>query len=203
MRSSKIYPSLPTVKFDPSSVTDHIKNDLRDNVESLDDVATPDKPILYEAALRAVLAGSDNHSLSKLLINLGLTKRRAAEISCYLSNNATILIEAERRKELGIKCAIWRYGGVPCGDYDTDKAHREADGKRFPVTDGLCINGKLMLPGRDWGCHCTSRAVIPGFNEDADQEEQVRADEKNDPPQTVRHRKIFPFMSLLRNKFKN
>ena len=99
MRSSKIYPSLPTVKFDPSSVTDHIKNDLRNNVESLDDVATTDKPMLYEAALRAVLAGGDYHSLSKFLINLGLPKRRAAEISCYLSNNATFLVDAERRKE--------------------------------------------------------------------------------------------------------
>ena len=66
MRSSKAYPSLPTVKFDPSSVTDQIKNDLRDNVESLDDVATTDKPIVYEAALRAILVGGDTHSLSKV-----------------------------------------------------------------------------------------------------------------------------------------
>lgn len=200
MRSSKVYPSLPTVKFDQSGVTDHIKNDLRDNVESLDDVATTDKPVVYEAALRAILAGGDTHSLSKVLMTLGLAKRRAAEISSYLSNNATILMDAERRKELGIKYAIWIYGGVPCGDYDKDKAHREADGKRFPVTEGLYIYGKLILPGRDWGCHCASRSVIPDFNKDSDQEEQVREDDKTDHSQAVWHRRIFPFLNFLRSK---
>lgn len=195
IKSSKDYSALPTVKFDPSHVTDFVTVDLRDNVESLNDIAATDRPMLYEAALRAILVGGDLHSLSRVLIGLGVTKRRAAEISSYLSINATVLMEAEKRKKLGITHAIWRYSGVPCGEHDL--AHKAADGKQFPVTKGLYIGNRFTLPGRNWGCQCISTSVLTGFGEAGSLEEQVQVDENNEYTRAEKSRKKFRFFSFL------
>ena len=202
-RPNKNYVSLPTVKFEQRHVTDSIKTDLRDNVESLNDIASTDRPMLYDAALRAILAGGDLYSLSQALIGLGITKRRSAEISCYLSNNATILMESERREQLGITHAIWRHSGVPCGEYAQDLAHRAADGKHFPVTEGLYIGGRFTLPGRDYGCQCWSTSVLVGCGDRGDLENQPRADEKNEQIQAERRWKIFRFFGFFQKKSKN
>lgn len=196
-RSNKNNFSLPTVKFDQSQVTDSVKTDLRDNIERLEDISAKDCPLLYDAALKAILAGGDLYSLSQTLIGLGMTKRRAAEISCYLSNNATILMEAERREKLGITHAIWLYGGVPCGDYEQNLAHKEADGKHFPVTEGLYIDGRLMLPGRD-GCHCVSKSYLPWQSNDENHKAQVQLDEKNEHTQARRRWGVFRFFDAFK-----
>lgn len=159
--SKKYDSSMPTVKFDKSQVTDSVRHDLRNNIESLNDIASTDRTILYDVSLRAILDGGDLRSLFQTLVGFGVAKQRARKIASYLSNNATILMEAERREKMGIRYAIWRHSGAPCGEPEQDKAHKAADGKRFPVTQGLYINGRFILPGKDFGCHCVSTSVLP------------------------------------------
>ncbi|MGP7733595.1 hypothetical protein [Oceanimonas smirnovii] len=189
-RSNKKNFSLPTVRFDQRQITDSIKADLRDNIGSLSDVASTDRQMLYEAALRAILAGGDLYGLSQTLIGIGMTKRRAREVSCYLSVNATILMEAERREKLGITHAIWLYSGVPCGNYEQDLEHRAADGKYFPVTEGLYIGDRFTLPGRGWNCHCCSKAVLPELRVHEVLEDKIQEGDNNKHSQAEWFRKI-------------
>jgi hypothetical protein len=156
-------PGMPTVRVDQTLVTELIKADLLENIEGLTEIATSSVSAIYQASLQATLAGGDLHTLTNALTGIGIKRRRAAEISRYLWFNAMALIEAERREKLGICFAIWRYSGAPCGNPTQDAAHRAADGKRFPVTEGLRLNGQFTLPGRQLGCKCSSSVVIPGL----------------------------------------
>jgi hypothetical protein len=154
---------IPTISFDSSLITETVKADLLDNIECLQDVTASNVSKIYEVALRAISVGGDLHVLATALIAIGVNRRRAGDVARYLYFNATALIEAERMKKLGIDFAIWRYSGAPCGDPEQDAAHRAADGKRYPVTEGLRVNGQFTLPGRAFGCKCTSAGVIPGM----------------------------------------
>lgn len=49
-------------------------------------------------------------------------------------------------------------------DIRQDAAHKAADGKRYEVVKGMLMDGRLTMPGRDEGCKCISRSVIPGFD---------------------------------------
>ena len=44
-----------------------------------------------------------------------------------------------------------------------DAAHKAADGQTFEVASGMLIEGRWTMPGEREGCRCTSRPVIPGF----------------------------------------
>ena len=46
-------------------------------------------------------------------------------------------------------------------DICRDAAHRAADGKRYEVGKGMLLNGRLTMPGREEGCECISRPIIP------------------------------------------
>jgi hypothetical protein len=82
-------------------------------------------------------------------------------------------MDRDRQKSLGIKYAIWMYSGAPCQvnpkkpsakDIRQDAAHRAADGKPFEVAKGMLLNGRLTMPGREEGCKCSSRPIIPGLD---------------------------------------
>jgi hypothetical protein len=164
--------SIHTVRFDPSRVTDAIKNDVWNNVLLLDDIDRNCAHQVYVAALRSISAGRDLSILYEALMQLndnGITKRRAAEISHLLNNRATALMNKERQESLGIKHAIWLYSGAPC-EIDPkkatgqDAAHKTANGKPFDVSKGMLLNGKWTWPGVEPGCRCASKSVIPGFS---------------------------------------
>jgi hypothetical protein len=68
--------AIPTVTFDPSTVSKRVKTDLRRNVQLLDDLEKKHVQQIYEAALRSVLAGRDLHVLLTALIKIeGMTQR--------------------------------------------------------------------------------------------------------------------------------
>lgn len=76
--------------------------------------------------------------------------------------------------QVGIKYAIWMYSGAPCHtnrknssakDIRQDTAHRAANGKRYEVAEGMLLNGRLTLPGREEGRKCASRSIIPGLDQ--------------------------------------
>lgn len=165
--------AMPTVKFDPSTVSERVRVDLRRNIELLNDLEAEHVRQIYEAALRSVLAGGDLHVLFVALMRIqGMTKRRASEIAISLNRKATATINREHRASLGITHAIWMYPNAPCmrdprhptvTDVQQDSAHRAANGKRYENSKGLFVDGKWTWPGVEEGCKCSSRSMFPEF----------------------------------------
>jgi hypothetical protein len=159
------------VEFDPSTVSESVKESLRNNIELLDDLGKKHVLQIYKVALRSVLAGRDLRMLSTALIEIaGMSRDRAADIARSLHNKATEQINRERQSSLGIAHAIWMYANAPCmkdprhpvaANIRQDSAHRAADGKRYDLSKGLLVDGKWTRPGVEEGCKCVSRAVLP------------------------------------------
>ena len=156
---------IPTVRFDPTKVTETVKADLRQNIKSLNEVGGGDFDKIYDAALRSISAGRALHILYQALMTIsGMHKRRAEDISRSLNNKATALIQAEEQSRLGIRYAIWLYSGAPCGDPEQDAAHEAANGKPYAVNKGMLLNGRWTRPGHEEGRKCVSKSMIVGFD---------------------------------------
>ncbi len=155
---------VPTVKFDPSTVTDAIKADLRNNIGLLEDIDASQFDMIYEAALRSIVKGRALHVLFDALMAIeGMEKGRASAISRSLNNKATALIEVERSLKVGIEYSTWRYSGAPCGNTEQDAIHKAANGKRYLIAQGMLLDGRWTHPGYEDECKCVSRPIMPGF----------------------------------------
>lgn len=111
----------------------------------------------------AVKSGYDLETLTKgLQADYGVSFRRASLIARDQSNKAKAVIEQIRRQELGIEEADWQHSG---GGKEPRKSHVEANGKRFKLAKGMLIDGEYIMPGYLINCRCTSRAIIPGFED--------------------------------------
>ena len=167
--------TLPTVKFDASTVNESVKADLRRSINSLPDLQKKHTQQIYEAVLRSILAGRDLHlAFTAIMAIDGMSEERAAEISRSLNDRATALIGRERQASLGITQAKWMYSNAPCmrdpnhptaADVQRDSAHRSANGKHYEIGKGLFVDGKWTWPGVEEGCKCSSRAILPGLTE--------------------------------------
>jgi hypothetical protein len=169
--------AIPTVEFDPKRVTEAVKADLANNIRELKDFDQSHFSPIYDAALRSICRGRDVGGLAKAIVALDLpvmTKGRAGQISISLNNKATALMTRDQQVAIGAKYAVWVYSGAPCQTNPRepsakgvrqDAAHKAADGKRYEVAKGMRLNGRLTLPGREEGCKCASRSIIPGFND--------------------------------------
>jgi hypothetical protein len=172
-------PQIPVVKFDRNRVTEEVREDLRRNIRTVPEFqdSRVDLNVVYEAALRSILAGRDLHILATALTSIcvpGVTNKRAGEIALFLNNRATALMNRRQQQAIGIREAIWMYSGAPCQvnpkhpspeDIRQDRAHREADRKRFHIAEGMLVDGKRTYPGEQEGCRCFSRPITPGFEQ--------------------------------------
>ena len=166
---------IPTVKFDPSSVSEGVRADLRRNIGLIDDVDKEHFALVYQAAAKSISAGGNLPVLFTALMQCeGMTKGRAGEIARFLSNRAMSLISRERQRALGITHAVWMYANAPCmtnpsaptdKDIQQDAAHCAANSTRYEISKGLLLDGKWTWPGVEAGCKCTSRPVLPGLEE--------------------------------------
>jgi hypothetical protein len=166
---------MPTVKFDPSTVSKSVKANLRENIELLDDLGKEHFREVYKVALCSILAGRDLHLLVTALMTIeGISKERAVEIARSLHNKASAQIDRERQASLGITHGRWMYANAPCmrnpshpiaTEIQQDSAHRAVDGKRYEISKGLFVDGKWTWPGVEEGCKCISRSIIPGLEE--------------------------------------
>lgn len=163
------------IEFDPSTVSESVKANLRRNIELLGGIEKNHIPQIYEAALGSVLAGRNLHSLVVALVRIeGMSEDRALEIARNLHNKATEQINRDRQSSLGITHAIWMYANVPCmkdpshpteAEIQQDAAHKAANGKRYDLSKGLLVDGKWTRPGVELGCKCVSRSVLPWTKE--------------------------------------
>jgi hypothetical protein len=173
---SRTWPGLqamPTVKFDPSTVSKSVKANLRRNIELLNNLEKKHVQQIYEVALRSILVGFDRQMLHTALLKIeGIPKDRAVEIARSLHKKARVQIDRERMLSLGITHAIWMYPNAPCmkdpfsscptaEDVQQDSAHRAANGKKYEIDKGLFVNSKWTWPGVEDGCKCAARAVLP------------------------------------------
>jgi uncharacterized protein with gpF-like domain len=127
--------------------------------ETLDDI--------QGAVWESVRQGHDMGTLSKELHEkYGMNYRRAALVARDQNNKAKAVIEAVRRKELGIKEAIWMHSG---GGVTPRPSHVKAgkDKTRFDISKGWYDPDikKWIWPGTEINCRCVSKAVIPGLDD--------------------------------------
>ena len=94
--------------------------------------------------------------------NYGVSYDRAASITRYQCNMARAVMENTRCLELGITQAIWQHSG---GGKAPRPSHVAFSGKRFKLATGAYLDGKWVWPGSALDCLCTSRAIIPGFED--------------------------------------
>lgn len=165
-KSSKDDYRISTVQFDSSGVSEVVKNNLKENINLIDEVKSFDFDMVYDAALLSISSGRDLSILYKALIKIdGMNKKRAKNISLSLNNKAKSLMRYKKQSYLGIEYAIWQYSGAPCGEAEQDATHKAANGKRFKIDEGLFVNGCYTWPGDKEGCKCSAKSVIPGFND--------------------------------------
>lgn len=163
--------AIPVVQFDPSLVTEAVKEDLRKNICLIEGLDGEQTKRIYDEALVSVSKGRDLHCIAGALMAVcGMSHAKAAQVARSLSNKATVLINRERQAALGITHGIWMYSGAPCmknprapteADIRQDAAHQSANGKRFEIIKGLLVSGKRTWPGVEEGCKCSSRSVLP------------------------------------------
>lgn len=84
-------------------------------------------------------------------------RNRCKFIARDQANKAHSAMEQARRKELGIKKAIWMHSAAA---KEPRQSHVKANGKEFDVEKGMYLDGKWILPGQEINCGCTSKAVI-------------------------------------------
>jgi SPP1 gp7 family putative phage head morphogenesis protein len=112
---------------------------------------------------QAVKSGYDLEMLTNTLQSrYGVTHKRAAFIARDQSSKAKAVIENVRRQELGIAQAIWQHSGA---GREPRPSHVAANGKAFDLDKGMLLDGEWVLPGQAINCRCTSRAIIPGFED--------------------------------------
>lgn len=157
-RGSAGKPSIPTVRFDPSRVTEAVRTDLRASLDEYEDLPVGKEQAIYDAALFSISRGGDLHSLCVMLIGMGVTKARAAQIARHFNFRASSIMAAEQQIKLGIK-AKWLWSGACIVE-----GHQAANGKTYDPRSGLKVGGYRTYPGRDHGCSCVANSVIPGFD---------------------------------------
>lgn len=148
--------------------------DMRDAVSSVigENVALiKNIPAKYMAdvegdVMRSIQSGRDLKALqSDLLERFDMSKKRAAFIARDQNNKATAVMTKARRLSLGITQAEWVHSG---GGVHPRQSHVKAgrERKRYDVAKGCEIDGEFIMPGELPNCRCTSRAIIPGFDDE-------------------------------------
>ncbi len=120
--------------------------------------------------LRSVQAGRAMKELTETLHEVyGVTKRRAALIARDQNNKATAHMSRVRMLGLGITTALWSH---TMASKEPREEHEEWDGEKFDLDEGMYseVDGENVWPGTPINCGCTSRAVIPGYNDDEEDE---------------------------------
>jgi uncharacterized protein with gpF-like domain len=156
-----------TVSFRPTSASlAAYKATAAENVNLIRSIPAQYLTGVQSAVWSSVRAGADMATLSQALREqYGVTVKRAALIARDQNNKAKATIETTRRLQLGITHAIWQHSA---GGVEPRPTHVAMDGIAFELKKGMYDKdeGRYVLPGELINCRCTSRAIIPGFNDD-------------------------------------
>ncbi len=98
-----------------------------------------------------------------------LGKEEQLKILSQRARERSLAVRAHQL-ELRIAEAVWLYSGAPCELYPKNPtghqnaAHKDANGKRYKVIEGMYLDGKWTWPGYEEGCRCVSRSVIKALD---------------------------------------
>lgn len=157
-----------TVSFKPTKRSlESYKLVVADNVGLIRNLQQSLYNKIQQDTWASVRAGGNMAALSeKLHKSYGIEAKRAALIARDQNNKAHATLEAARRQELGLRQAIWQHSS---GGKEPRPVHVAwgREGKVFDLDKGLYDpdEGQWVLPGTLINCRCTSRAIIPGFDE--------------------------------------
>ena len=164
---------------DTEHLTAAVLADVEEYIRELPEINEQNFDAFYDMAVRTLVRVDDMYSLSIAIMDLkieGVTAHRASQIAKDISFRAKEMMQRERRADLGITEATWRYANAPCMDdpgnptpagVKRNAKHKAANGKRYVIAKGLMIDGKPSWPGREPGCKCSSSPIIPGFRDKA------------------------------------
>ncbi|EDO5296881.1 phage head morphogenesis protein [Salmonella enterica subsp. houtenae serovar 40:z4,z24:-] len=152
-----------TVKF---TMNDELKDAMQavinENVNLIKSIPEHYHTQVETMVMQSVSRGRDlGYLTDELVKRYGITRRRAETIARDQNAKATSVIQSVRQRNLGITHGIWRHshaGKVP------RQSHVKADGKKFELSKGLMIDGKLTFPGHEINCRCTWSIVLPGLD---------------------------------------
>jgi uncharacterized protein with gpF-like domain len=116
----------------------------------------------------SVRAGGNMADLSaKLHQSYGIEANRAALIARDQNNKAKAVLESSRRQQLGLRKAIWQHSSAGKEPRPVHQAWGR-EGKMFDLDKGLydTDEGQWVLPGTLINCRCSSRAIIPGLEDE-------------------------------------
>jgi uncharacterized protein with gpF-like domain len=163
-RRSALKASGMTVEFSTTAASvKAYRGVIADRVAMIEGIPLKHMKAVQKAVWQAVMRGGDMHSLSVVLQEHGLSVRDAASVARYQCSMAKAIMDNTRRLELGITEAIWRHSGA---GKNPRPSHMAFSGKRFNLATGAFLDGKWVWPGSEPDCLCTSKSVIPGFDED-------------------------------------
>lgn len=156
-----------TVAFKPSrAMLEAYRLVVADNVGLIRNLHASLYNKIQQDTWASVRAGSDLATLAtKLQYSYGIEKKRAALIARDQNAKAKAVLETTRRKQLGLKKAIWQHSSAGKTPRPT---HVAMNGKEYDLDQGMYDDdeGRYVFPGELVNCRCTSRAVIPGFEEE-------------------------------------
>lgn len=155
-----------TVKFQPKpAVVDAYRAVVAENVNLIKSIPQQYLKDVQSSVWQSVMKGSDMNELSlNIRKKYNVSVKRAALISRDQNNKAKATIENVRRQELGITTAIWMHSS---GGKTPRPTHVAMNGKPYDIAKGMYDKdeGAYVWPGTLINCLCTSKAVIPGFDD--------------------------------------
>lgn len=156
-----------TVRFQPSPGSVEAYNAvIAENVNLIKSIPSQYAKDVQSAVWDSVMRGGDLDTLTReVKQKYGVADRRAQLIARDQNNKAKAVLERVRRQELGITEAIWMHSSAAKEPRPT---HVAMNGKRYPLELGMWDEdeAKYIEPGELINCGCTSRAVLPGLDDD-------------------------------------
>lgn len=149
-----------TVRMQNSERTlDALRAAMGENVGLIKSIGTEYLSKVQIHVWQSVTGGYDLATLTdNLAHDFHIARNRARTIARDQANKAHAVIEQARRKELGIKEAIWIHSHA---GKQPRESHVKAHGKKFDIEKGMYIDGEWILPGEKINCRCGSKAILP------------------------------------------
>ncbi|MFF0930832.1 phage minor head protein [Proteus mirabilis] len=149
-----------TVRMQNSERTlDALRAAMGENVGLIKSIGTEYLSKVQMHVWQSVTGGYDLATLTdNLAHDFHIARNRARTIARDQANKAHAVIEQARRKELGIKEAIWIHSHA---GKQPRESHVKAHGKKFDIEKGMYIDGEWILPGEKINCRCGSKAILP------------------------------------------
>ncbi|HGW3687161.1 TPA: phage minor head protein [Proteus mirabilis] len=149
-----------TVRMQNSERTlDALRAAMGENVGLIKSIGTEYLSKVQMHVWQSVTGGYDLATLTdNLAHDFHIARNRARTIARDQANKAHAVIEQARRKELGIKEAIWIHSHA---GKQPRESHVKAHGKKFDIEKGMYIDGEWILPGEKINCGCGSKAILP------------------------------------------